>query len=134
MICPELSQMPSPEPDSPQVDDLPLEFMIEPPAFEWAFPGLAGACDCTAIMPDGEDGELEDQSVMEVLTSDCIVLSPRKLARNTLLVAIAVDWASTIGVLDPDCISHKIRSEFRCKWWFWVKDNEIGFSALPIWN
>jgi hypothetical protein len=56
MICPELSQMPSPEPDSPQGDDIPLEFTIEP----LAFPGLAGAHDGTAIIPDDEDVELED--------------------------------------------------------------------------
>jgi hypothetical protein len=111
MICRKLSQMPSPEPDWPQVDDVPLEFTIEP----LALPGLAGAHDGTAIMPDREDGELGDQRVMEVLASECIVLSPHKLPRNTLLVAIAVDWASTIGGLDPDCISHEIRSEFRCE-------------------
>jgi hypothetical protein len=68
---------------------------------------------------------------MEGLAWECIVLIPRKLPRNTLLVAIAVDWASTIGGIDPDCILHEIRSEFRCRWWFAVKDNEIGFGALP---
>jgi hypothetical protein len=50
-----------------------------------------GGLECIAIMPDGEDVELEDQRVMEVLASECIVLSPRKLPRNTLFVAIAVD-------------------------------------------
>jgi hypothetical protein len=112
------------------VDDIPLEFTIEP----LAFPGLAGAHDGTAIMPDGEDVELEDQGFMEVLASECIVLSHRKLPRNTLLAAIAVGWASTIGGLDLDYILQVRRSAFRCKWWFAVKDNEIGFSALPMWN
>jgi hypothetical protein len=130
MICPELSQMPSPEPDSPQVDNILLEFTIE----SLAFPGPPGAHDGTAIIPDGEEVELEDQRVMEVLASECIVLSPRKLPRNIFLVAIAMDWVSTIGGLAPDCISHEIRSELRCKWRFTVKDNDIGFGALPIWN
>jgi hypothetical protein len=61
-------------------------------------------------MPDGEDVELQDQRVMEVLVSECIILKPHKLPRNTLLIAIEVDWASTIGGLDPDCISQEIRS------------------------
>jgi hypothetical protein len=87
MICPEQSQKPSPEPDSPQVDDVLLEFTIEP----LALPGLAGAHDGTAIMPDGEDVDLEDQRVMEVLASECIVLNPHELLRNPLLVVIAVD-------------------------------------------
>jgi hypothetical protein len=95
MICPELSQIPSPEPDSPQVDNVLLKFTNEP----LAFPGLAGLHDGTAIMPDGEDVELEDQRVMEILASECIVVNPHKFPRNTLFVAIAVDWASTIGVL-----------------------------------
>jgi hypothetical protein len=87
MICPELSQMTSPEPDSPQIDDVPLEFTIEP----LAFLGLAGGHDGTAIMPDGEDVELEDPRIMEVPTSGCTVLRRRKLPRNTLFVATAVD-------------------------------------------
>jgi hypothetical protein len=94
----ELSQMPSPEPDSPQVDDVRLEFTIEP----LTFPGLAVPYDGTAIIPDGEDVELEDQRAMEGLAWEYIVLNSRKLPRNTLLVAIAVDWASTIGGLDSD--------------------------------
>jgi hypothetical protein len=104
MICPELSQTPSPEPDSSQLDDVPLEFMIEP----LAFPGLAGVHDGTAIMPDGEDVELDNQSLPEVLASQCMVLSPRKLPRNTLLVAIVLDWASTV-TFSISIISH-IRS------------------------
>jgi hypothetical protein len=92
MICAELSQMPSPEPDSPQVDDIPLEFTIEP----LAFPGLAGAHDGTAIPPDREDVELEDQRVMEVLVSECIILNPRQF--------------------DPDWNFYPIILEFRNKW------------------
>jgi hypothetical protein len=64
----------------------------------------------TAIMPDGEDVELYDQRVMEVLASGCTFLNPPRFPRNTLLVAIAINWASTIGGLDPDCISHDIGS------------------------
>jgi hypothetical protein len=74
MICPELSQMPSPEPDSPQINDIRLEFTIKP----LAFPGLTGAHDGTAIMPDREDVELEDQRVMETQALNSRVWFPRQ--------------------------------------------------------
>jgi hypothetical protein len=78
MICPELSQMPSPEPDSPQVEDIRLEFTIE----SLTFPGLAGLYNGTAIIPDGEDVELEDQRAMEGLLGSalfCALASSRRI-------------------------------------------------------
>jgi hypothetical protein len=50
------------------------------------------------------------------------------------LIVIAINWISTIGGAGPDCISHEIRSEFKCKWWFPLTNNEIGFDPLLIWN
>jgi hypothetical protein len=35
--------------------------------------------------------ELEDQSFMKVLASECIVIIPRTLAQRTLLIALAMD-------------------------------------------
>jgi hypothetical protein len=51
--------MPSPEPDSPQVNDVRLEFTIE----SLTFRGLAGAYDRSVIIPDGEHVKLDESEI-----------------------------------------------------------------------
>jgi hypothetical protein len=54
---------------------------------------------------------------MEVLVSDCLASSPRKLVRSTLLVIITMDWSNFIHELSPESITPARKSKFTVRWW-----------------
>jgi hypothetical protein len=72
---------------------------------EWSFTGSADPQTSAAVLPDGEDVELEEQGFIGIMASECMVLSPKKLARSPLLIALAMDWKETIRDLDPQARS-----------------------------
>jgi hypothetical protein len=59
----------------------------------------------------GWDPEQEDESLIEVFA-----LSPRKLPRSLLPIAIETGCSGTIRVFDPGSLSCEMIAEFRGKW------------------
>jgi hypothetical protein len=135
MICPDHSDLPSPQQSPLEVENIDPSLLIEPLQVEWSFAGSADPQTSAAVLPDGEDVELEEQGFIGIVASECMVLSPEKRARSPLLIALAMDWKETIRDLDsPGSILYEIRSEFRCKCWISARANQIDSDTLQAWN
>jgi hypothetical protein len=113
----ECFQMRSLKQDPPQIGHIAPRFITERMAFEVPVPRQGNRYDGIGITPDGHDVELEDQSFMEVLASECIIIILKKLQRvehisRAIAVAIASASASAIAMDWSDiirgCDAHSI--------------------------
>jgi hypothetical protein len=95
-----------------QKADIPASLIIEPLTCEWPLADPREGDAGTAILLDREDAEGDDRCFIEVLVSDCLALSPRKLVRGTLLLVIAMDWSHFIRELSPESITPALKSKF----------------------
>jgi hypothetical protein len=114
MICPDHSDLPWPQQSPLGLENIDPSLFIEPLQAEWSFAGSADRQASAAVLPDREDVKLEEQDFIGMVASECMVLSPKRLPRSSLLIALAMDWKETIRDLDsPGSISYEMRSEFR---------------------
>jgi hypothetical protein len=81
------------------------------------------------MMRTSWDPQQEDESFIQVFA-----LTLRKLPRSLPPIAIETDDSGTIQFFDTSSVSCEMMAEFRRKWRFSTRKNEIGFDAIPIWN
>jgi hypothetical protein len=88
MVCPERSEVAGLQLGRRTVDETTPTLVIEPLEFDWPFSWIADAVPGPSILPRGEDIRVDDRSFIEVLISECVVLSLWRIARNALFIAL----------------------------------------------
>jgi hypothetical protein len=64
-----------------------------------------------------------------------VALSPRRLPRNPLLIAIAMEWSEIIHIhIILGSVTRALRSEFTFKWWSAAKPNQLDLTFVTKWN